>query len=120
MLTSLFYFPNYDERPGEGCITFFGHHSTQDGTSAMQVLFGITDNCSKETYPFMKRSEPGFLAWCVMYLLTPIYTVFMLKHFHSRPPDINCMKKHSVHGTGEVKAISSKEISVNKLKALCK
>lgn len=80
----------------------------------------LTDNNTKENYPLMKRSEPGFLAWTFMYIAALFKWPFTIAHFNKKPSDINCMKKHTIHGTGETKAVYSKEISVNKLKAICK
>jgi hypothetical protein len=78
------------------------------------------DDNTKETYPLMKRDEPGFLAWTYMYISALFTWPFTIAHFNKRPSDINCMKKHNIHVTAETRAVSSKEISINKLKAVCK
>jgi hypothetical protein len=44
----------------------------------------------------------------------------VLIHFNKKPADINCMKKHFLKASGEIKGIKSKGISINKLKALVK
>ena len=68
--TIVCYFPNFNLAKKEAAYFMFGHHSTQDGISAMAVLFSMTDNHGKH-YPFMKRPEPGILGWTMMYLAFP-------------------------------------------------
>lgn len=84
----------------------------------MQSLNMIADDpCN---YPFLKRKSPSALQWLMIYLSSPFTWPGALKHYMSRKPDRNCIKKSGTYMSGNINSSLSPEISVKKMKEQAK
>ena len=55
----------------------------------------------------------------MIYITLPFGIYQTLKHYYSRPMDVNCIKKERYYLTGKYVSRNSLEISIKKLKQLC-
>ena len=74
------------------------------------------DPNKKDYYPFANRKPLTFLQNLIIYLTLPLGIYQTLKHYYSRPMDVNCIKKERYYLTGKYVARNSHEISLDKLK----
>jgi len=97
-----------------------GHHVYQDGVTSMQAFNSMTDSANSTEYPFMKRKSPGFLGWVLIWLTIPMSWVQGFTNYYSRPKDVNCIKKHGLYTSGDMRAKNASIISIKKIKELSK
>ena len=74
------------------------------------------DPKKQDYYPFMERKPLTFFQDLMIYLTLPIGIYQTLKHYYSRPADVNCIKKERYYLTGKYVAQNSHEISIARLK----
>ena len=108
----------------EAALCAFGHHIFQDGLTQMQSWQKCTDEgrnpLMNDYFPFVDRKPVTFLQNMMIYITLPFGIYQTLKHYYSRPMDVNCIKKERYYLTGKYVSRNSPEISIKKLKQLSK
>jgi len=46
-------------------------------------------------YPFVERKPMTFLQNLILYATLPLGLIAVLKHYYSKTPDVNCIKKYN-------------------------
>lgn len=105
-----------DLNGNEAGIISVGHHSIHDAVTQFQSYYRVSDKGGE--YPFIKKAQPSFLQWCVIYATAPLTWVPALKHYMGRKPDKNCIKPSGIYMSGKINSILGEEISLKKAKAV--
>jgi len=71
-------------------------------------------------YPFVERKPMTFLQNFLLYATLPLGLRATLKHYYSKKPDVNCIKKYNKYCSGKYNACNSVEISMEKVKTYSK
>ena len=71
-------------------------------------------------YPFVKKAQPNFFQWCIIYLTAPLTWPGALKHYMSRKADKNCIKPYGKYMSGNLNSRLGPEVSLKKTKEVAK
>lgn len=113
---NIFYVPELNGT--EAGIIGVGHHSIHDAVTQFQSYYMLCDEGGE--YPFVKKAQPSFFQWCMIYLTAPFTWPGVLKHYLSRKSDKNCIKPHGKFMSGNLNSRLGPEVSLKKTKEIAK
>lgn len=111
-----FYVPELNGN--EAGIIAVGHHSIHDAVTQFQSYYMLSDEGGE--YPFVKKAQPNFLQWCIIYLTAPLTWPGALKHYTGKKADKNCIKPNGRYMSGKINSVLSPEVSLKKTKDISK
>jgi hypothetical protein len=71
-------------------------------------------------YPFVKKAQPNFIQWCIIYLTAPITWISALKYYTGKKSDKNCIKPSGKYMSGNLNSRLGPEVSLKKTKEVAK
>ena len=111
-----FYVPELNGN--ESGVISVTHHSLHDAITQFQSYHMLSDKGTE--YPFVKKAQPNFLQWCVIYLTAPLTWIGGIKHYTGKKSDKNCIKPYGRYMSGKINSALSPEVSLKKTKAISK